>query len=153
MHTQDEIVTYLGTHQSWLGFNVQALIPFLDFEHARSFLKDEVTAEEWEPTRLPLTEEGVLAEMREYMEFAWDKVENHRGISANRNVEKMEAWVWLLGRDDVLGRFLAAPYPQYGAPRLAQLCRDLSFPIPDGPGLVNMIAGRPCHEGCEGCAA
>jgi len=64
--------------------------------------------------------------------FGWGKVRNHRGLSADRTILKMKAWLWLLG-DDELEAFAAdyANYPQYGAPILKAICEKYDFPIPE----------------------
>jgi len=98
--------------------------------------------------------ETVLAQMREYMEFAWGKVDDHRGLSAGRSVEKFEAWVWLLADQETLDKMNAADYPQYGAPKLAVVCEAYGFPIPDDEGIRSMIQGLACHADCEnGCGS
>ncbi len=149
MRTQDEIVEHIRANEGLLDFTASALVPYLDFEHAKPWLKEDVTADQWKPT--PLDRETVLAEMREYMEFAWGKVEDHRGISASRSVDKMGAWVWLLGDDEVLADFKATGYPNYGAPKLAVVCRAYGFPIPDDEGVQRMIQGDDCGIGDCGC--
>jgi hypothetical protein len=64
----------------------------------------------------------------------------------------MRAWMWLLGRDDLVEICDNGKYSQYGAPILAAICEALKWPIPDSEEAVNMIAGRSCHQGCEeGC--
>lgn len=103
----------------------------------------------------PLSDDRVRDEMRQYMaEVGWDKVLGHRGISAGRTVEKMTAWLWLLG-DDEMVRFAEddSNYPQYGAPILKAICEKYGFPIPDDPAARRMAVGRRCVPDCdEGCA-
>lgn len=154
MRSQDEIVTYIKTADDFLGFKMEAVAPFLDYEHAQKagFLREGVTKAEWDETQEPDTDDQVLETMRAYMEFAWGKVRDHRGISAGRSIEKMEAWLWLLGKDELREEFLAAEYPMYGAPQLEVICKAMDFPIPDGEDLANMRQGKPCEPGCvEGC--
>jgi hypothetical protein len=152
MKTQDEIVMKVRAASGAFDFTGEALVPFLDFEHAREFLKAEATAESWAPT--PLTREAVLAELTDYMAFAWGKVEDHRGISAGRSVEKCSAWAWLIADDATMATIEAAPYPQYGAPTLAAICVAFGLPIPDDEETQRMIAGKPCRHDCEsGCGA
>lgn len=150
MRTPEEIVARCkveGDRFSIAGqFVVEALVPFLTFEQARPLLKPDATENGW-PTE-PLTREAVLSEMRAYMEFAWGKVQDHRGLSASRSVEKIGAWIWLLGDEEILNEFKATDYAQYGAPKLAAACRHYGFPVPEDESLACMIAGRPCL-GCE----
>ena len=96
--------------------------------------------------------DAVLANMREYMDFAWGKVEDHRGISASRSVEKFGAWIWALGDEETLRKFEATNYAPYGAPQLAFVCATYGFPIPGSSELARMIDGEPCIPGCQdGC--
>lgn len=137
--------------EDFLGFATEVLAPFLPVEQVRPFCKEDADLSKWVPT--PLTEDEVLRQMRDYMDFAWGKVRDHRGISANRSIIKMKSWLWLL-EDDGLLAFVQDEinYPQYGAPILAAICRKYEMPIPDGEAIRNMIEGKPCYEGCEeGC--
>lgn len=127
MKTQEEIVARLNQSDSMFGFDRSVLVPFLDLEHAKPFLVPDMT--DW--TQVPLDRETVLNQMREYMDFAWRKVEDHRGLSASRSVEKFEAWLWLLGDEPVIADFDAAPYENYGAPKLHVVCKAYGLPVPE----------------------
>jgi hypothetical protein len=149
MRTQDEIVDFLRSHVG--GFTVEALIGYLDLAHAKEFLKPtaKAKAEEWKQDPI----EGVLKELADYMAFAWGKVEDHRGISAGRSVQKCSAWAWLLGREDVYEYANNDDhYAQYGAPALKHICEAFGLPVPQDEGVQRMCEGLPCHDGCEsGC--
>ena len=83
----------------WLGFKTQVLVVNLSFEAAKPFLKDEIAAEEWAEDTSGVgtpAEEGA-----KYLPFAIGKIENERGISANRSVQKFAEWAWLDGEDDL----------------------------------------------------
>lgn len=152
--TQDEIVKHYRTtkDEDFFGFAGEVFIPYLDFQPAREFLKPDtsLTAESWK--QYPLTEEGVIGEMKSYMEFAWDKASNHRGLSAGRSVEKMRAWLWLLGNDELI-EYAEEHYQNYGAPILLKICQAYNFPVPDDEGLARMAGRLPCRDDCdEGCA-
>ena len=158
MRTPEEIVTY--PHEDWLGFGRNALLSFLTFEQAKPWLKegaDPMSADgtqHWDEATQPLTEASVMDTIREYMPFAWEKVEDHRGISAARSVLKMQAWVWLLGREDLVETCSdASLFDPYGAPILAALCKAFDLPIPVSDILTPMIAGKPCGPECWGCNA
>lgn len=159
MRTQEEIVAKLREHQGKiLDFTPDVLLPYLDFDHAKQFLKPDATREGWESPHgddqmsYPLSEETALREFRAYAEFAWGKAQDHRGLSAERSVQKLEAWTWLLGRDDVLAASEAAHYQNYGCPKLAVICEAFGFPIPDDEPTQRMVRGEPCKPDCEsGC--
>ncbi len=155
MKTQVEIAEKLLKHAGQImDFTPEVLLHYLDFAHAKSRLKPEVTEEEWDKLRTPLTPEGVTEEMKRYMDaIGWDKAENHRGISASRTVQKMQAWLWLLGDVD-LYNFAGDDknYPQYGAPILKAISEKYGFAIPTGEGIQRMMKGEPCGDDVDcGC--
>lgn len=151
--TQDEIVARIADVEAedWFGFRREVLIEYLDYQHAKPYLKPEVTGEEQagQTTRLG----SVEAEAKHYLEFAIGKIENHRGISANRSVDKLGEYAWLLSRADVLAAMDAADYEQYGAPKVKAFALGMGWPWPaDVVGLNRMADGEPCVGGCEdGC--
>lgn len=151
MRAQEQIAERAVKADGFLNFSREVLIPLLDFDHAKPFLKPEATAEKWKP----VTQEESLAEMREYMDFAWGKAQDHRGISAGRSVQKMTEWTWIHGTDEQVAeieRMSDEQYAQYGAPVLKRVCEMFGFPIPKDPDLVRMMGGLPCEDGCEmGC--
>ena len=153
MRTLDEIVDFYrkNSKEDFLGFTADVLLAYLPVERVKEFAKEDADLSKWQPKLL--TREAVLEEMKDYMEFAWDKAENHRGISAWRSVEKMQAWLWLLGDEPTL-TFAKEDdnYTNYGAPILMKICQIYGFPIPDDEGVRNMAQGKPCYPGCtEGC--
>jgi hypothetical protein len=160
MKTQDEIVQKFKEVQAeerFFDFRPDVLASCLDFEHAQEFLKPEVTAEDW-ATDAWLDEDRVRQELREYMEFAWGKVEDHRGLSANRAISKVWAMLWVLEENEALAAFDAAPFPQYGAPKLRAACEKVGLPMPETERARRMSEGLqcrkpddpyyPCDEGC-----
>jgi hypothetical protein len=149
MKTHEQIIERIRRHDDPLGFTTEAIIDFLPFAAAREFLEPDVTAEEWAELARPLTREAVIEQMRDYMEFAWGKVEGHRGISASRSVMKMTAWLWLIDDEALVEN---RDYPQYGAPILHAVCAKYGFGIPVSVEIANMVSGRPCRDDCgEGC--
>lgn len=151
MRTVEDIVKRCQNQEDVLGFRTGALVEFLTFEQAKDLRSEEATSEEWGEAK-PLTRESVIDAMRSYMQFAWGKIEDHRGLSAERSIMKMEAWIWLLGDDEFLDAVKNAAYAQYGAPKLALICQRYDLPIPQSTEIQNMIAGQPCRESCEeGC--
>ena len=151
MKTPHEIVAYLQGGDP-LGFKTSALIQFVPFEIARPLLKDGCVASDW-PAAKPLTEEAILGAMRSYMEFAWEKARDHRGLSAGRSIHKMQAWCWLLGNEGLVRLCDSnSLYPPYGAPILKAICDRYGFPIPEDGRTNRMAAGLSCQDGCEeGC--
>jgi hypothetical protein len=156
MRTPQEIVDRIKKVQpdDMFGFQLGDLLPYLPWEQAKEFLNEEGKKEfeggKWkyeEPTK-----ENITKVVREYMEFALGKAENHRGLSAGRSIEHFKAWIWLLGDEDY-GAINWDEYENYGAPILRQVCERYGIPFPmDNKGLERMSRGLSCREGCdEGC--
>ncbi len=118
--TQQQIVNRINAikKDDFFGWQTGDLIGYLDFEHAKPFLKDDATAEQWEDAR---EKRSPKERIDDYMEFAWDKANNCRGISAGRSLEHMKAWVWLDGGNDLLD-ILSQDYDHYGKPHLVAIC-------------------------------
>jgi len=118
--TQNEIVSKIKEIKvgDFFGFKTQDLVGYLDFEHAKEFLKEGVKAEQW-----TLATKSPAEQIAEYMPFAWDKANNCRGLSAGRSVNHMEAWTWLDGKDD-LSDGLEDIYEYYGKPCLVAVCNE-----------------------------
>ncbi len=154
MKTATEIEQHLkaAASEDFFGFETGTLIDYLDFDRAKPYLNDDATPEKWKT--LALTPETVIEEMREYMDFAIDKAENHRGLSAGRSITRFRAWLWLLG-DDEMEQFADADenYKNYGAPILLKICHKYRFNFSMSQAFLNMADGNQCRDGCdEGCA-
>lgn len=113
------------------GWARGVLIEYLPYGAVKPYLNEGVNAAQWEAVRST----DPKADLLDYLDFAWEKALGERGLSANRSVAKVAEWLWLLGDDALLGRFLAAPYPQYGIPQLAVVTRELApEKLPAGVG-------------------
>lgn len=148
--TQDEILARIRdiAGEDFLGFRTEVLLTALDYEHARRFLRDGATPEQWAAEQVT----DVEAAAKNYYEFALGKIRDHRGISASRSVEKLGEFAWLLGRDEVIAAMEAADYPQYGAPMVAAFGAGLGLSWPTDEAMVRMASGLPCEDDCyEGC--
>ena len=135
----------------FLNFAPEVLREALGFEWCKAHGGTKEDAEPWESWDGKTLEEAA----RSYLEFAYDKATDHRGISANRSVDKMREFAWLLGRDDVVEAMDAAEYVQYGAPKLKACADGLGWDFPDdndNETLARMARGESCEEMCEeGC--
>jgi hypothetical protein len=116
--TSAEIIARVqSAEDDFFGWVPEVLLAYCDFETAKPFLKDGVTAEDWAEEMADPAKVREAAES--YYEFALGKIADERGISAERSVTKLREYAWLMGRDDVVDAMDAAPYPQYGAPKVA----------------------------------
>lgn len=131
------------------GFEQEPLVDALPFASATAFLKEGVTEAQW-LEGATLTDEAVRKAAVDYLDFAWSKALDHRGLSASRSVSKMRSYLWLLGLN--VARFDGAAYAQYGAPQLRVATEELAQPIPNDPALVRMMDGESCGADYEcGC--
>jgi hypothetical protein len=154
MRTTEDIITYYRNKQEsdMFGFTGEVLLPYLSAEQVKPFLIPDADLSDWK--QIPLKFESIVAAMREYMEFAWGKMQDHRGISASRSVEKMQAWLWLLGDEETLTFAQSSHnYAQYGAPVLKKICEKYGFPVPEGDDIERMAKGLACEPGCTGCGS
>jgi hypothetical protein len=155
LRSQEEIVARIQqtSGEDWLGFKREVLASCLDFEHAKPYLVEGTTAEEW--TYTPDVD-VVLIRAKEYFTFAIGKALDHRGISASRSIDKLTEYAWLLGRDDVVSAMDEADYPQYGVPKLKAFGEGFGLWVAEHQGdaeLSNMADGEPCEPGCDsGCS-
>lgn len=130
VRSQDEIAARAEAADDLFGWAQDVLLPHLDYEHAKPLLKDGVTADEWADYTAG---EGPLATaITSYYQFALGKIEDQRGISAERSVIKLREMAWLAGRDDVVAAMDAAPYPEYGAPKVAAFAAGFGLDAKDG---------------------
>lgn len=158
-----------------LGFQRTVLLGNLPFDDARRYLDEKKIAktgeaecrQSWEAARKQGSVDGswtpdderkaILKEMLDYLGFAWEKATGHRGISASRSIDKFTSWLWLLGEDELLARFLAAPFQNYGAPQLMIVSEFLVFDLGElekweTEPARRMAAGKRCRDDCQdGC--
>ena len=107
----------------WMGFEYPMYLNYLDYEHAKTYLENDVTQEKWDSTEKPTDPK---TEMVDYMEFAWQKANGERGISASRSISHYKAWLWLDGNEDLANR-LEEEYTYYGKPQLVEICHYLNI--------------------------
>jgi len=133
MRTYEEIVQEIknysldGCVEDFFGYRRADFMAHLPWEHAKQFVKEPAhpdhTEEKW--IHYELTREAVLKKMEEYMEFAWDKANNCRGLSAQRSMEHYMAWIWLLGDDDKFPDL--SEYQYYGKDNLVLICKHYGW--------------------------
>jgi hypothetical protein len=102
------------------GFQTGDLVSFLDYDHAKPFIKADTTPEEWAEVTKGITSPAQC--ITEYMAFAWDKANNRRGISAGRSIAHMVTWLWLDGKDELAKQI--EDYDYYGKPQLVAVCNE-----------------------------
>ena len=122
LRTQDEIVQKVidvqASNEDWLGTMTNDLLVYLSYENAKPFLQEDSTKEKWLEVEEKLSDELIRKDIKEYMEFAWEKANNFRGISAGRSMDHYTIWLWLLDID--LGEL--RDYNHYGKDELIKIC-------------------------------
>lgn len=121
--TQEEIVARMEEikDRDFFGHQRSDLLDYLDFEHAKPYLKEGVTPEQWEEVLRDTMSPN--ARMIDYMSFAWEKANGERGLSAARTMDHYTSWLWLDG-DETLHKTLEN-YTEYGKPQLREICEYL----------------------------
>lgn len=149
----------IAANDDMFGWRREILVPALDYERAKPFLNDDVTAEVWNEKGTEALEESIRSAAVEYLSFAIGKMDDHRGLSASRSVDKMREFAWMLGVDDVDDLVDRTVYRQYGAPVIKAIVDRLGSPFTEvWEGSVTdrvrrMAESLPCEDGCEdGCS-
>lgn len=135
--TQEEIIARIEkpTAPSFFAqFEVEVLVDYADTMKCLHLFTDEyqskVRAGEVVPDP-PITDVLEAAQdFLDYMNFAWGKCLDERGISANRSCVKLSTWLWLLGREEV-GEPLLGDWEDYGASALCEVCNELGIELPE----------------------
>lgn len=128
MRTQKEILKRIRMikKSDWMGTQQSDLIGYLSFENAKPYLRDGVKRSDWSDLSESdddTMKDMIISEILNYMEFAWDKANDCRGISANRSLDHMKAWLWLLGYDHID----LDEYTHYGKPQLRAICEHFGW--------------------------
>lgn len=123
--TSTEIFARAQAADDIFGWAQEVLLPYCDYATVLPILNDGVTSVDWAEAANDPEKIGDAA--RSYYEFALGKIADRRGISAERSVIKLREFAWLMGRDDVVAAMDAAPYPEYGAPKVAAFGAGFGF--------------------------
>lgn len=125
MRNQEEIVARIRAveERDFFGTERSDLIHYLEFAHAKPFIKDEVTEAEWLKAREEI--KSPRDEILKYLPFAWDKANGCRGLSAQRSLAHFKAWVWLDGQDKMADSM--EEYDRYGKKHLVTVSQWYEF--------------------------
>lgn len=128
MRTQEEILERFEKADDLLGTQKGNLISYMDFENAKPHLKEDYVksvedgVEVWEVSTEPKNE------ILEYLDFAYGKAEEERGLSAGRSMLHLKTWIWLDDEDfynEVID--LIDNYTDYGIPALDKISEHYGF--------------------------
>ena len=122
--TQEEIVARMKEveQNDYFGYQRSDLLEYLDFDHAKEWLKPETTRGQWDEAKASKTPRE---QMIDYMEFAWEKANRERGLSAARSMDHYTSWLWLDGDEEL--HTTLAEYTEYGKPQLRKICEYLGI--------------------------
>lgn len=126
--------------RDFFGAHTSDLLMRLPFDEARAWLKPEATREEWDA----MERKAPLDDLRDYLPFAWGKANDCRGLSAQRSLDHVMAWLWLAGFDDVVEQQFKT-YSHYGKRQLviASLLVDFDWRQHDNGEWVNDQGATP----------
>ena len=128
--TQDEIVAQICkvSADDIFGFETGDLLEWLDFDHAKEFLKPDANEAKWNENFKVLTLESIMSMMLGYMDFAWSKANGFRGLSAGRSISHYTAWTWLAGETE-LSAYCDNDdnYQHYGKEILVKICEHYGW--------------------------
>jgi len=128
MRTQAEILERFEKADDFFGTQKGDLISYMEFENAKPHLKEDYVKkiengeEKWEVSNDP------KKEILEYLDFAYDKAEDERGLSAGRSMLHFKTWIWLDDEkfyNEVI--YLIDNYTNYGIPALDKISQHYGF--------------------------
>ena len=79
--------------------------------------KSDNNFSDWERTLI--TDEDVIKAMKDYLEFAYEKARDERGMSAYRSMKHYKAWLWLIDKEDMFEDI--TEYEGYGIDNLDKI--------------------------------
>ncbi len=135
---QEEIASRFNdavANPQFMDFRTEVLLDYLSLANAKPHLKDEYVTEiesgakEWKQI---VSIEEAAQDFLDYMNFAWGKAEDQRGLSASRSIQKLSVWLWLVSREDLCSVIENDDlYNPYGSPALIEVCNMLGIEVPN----------------------
>lgn len=116
---------------SLFSFDKEVFVDYLPLEEAKKFLTEESAKAIKEWNQITTIEEAAQ-DFLDYMNFAWGKALDKRGLSASRSIEKLGAWLQVMSRPDLATLIdTNSLYNPYGAPALIAVCKNMGIKIPE----------------------
>lgn len=126
--TQQEILERFEKANDPFGTQQGDLIDYMDFETARQFLKEDYIKQVESGTAQWEKQTDAKKEILEYLDFAYEKAEGERGLSAARSMLHFKTWTWLddpTFYDEIIGDI--ENYTDYGLPTLDKIAKHYGF--------------------------
>ncbi len=125
---KDKTVGYdRGSNEMLDGRDYARLCVFFPLSELETFnkkLTEETTNDEWITDIPKWTEESIKEQLKEDLDFAFDKATGQRGISSGLMAEVILMWMWIL--EDDLAKFEG--YEPYGIPLLKRVAKKYNLP-------------------------
>lgn len=123
---QDKLVARINERKAkdMFGFEWHEYLPYLEHARLKPFFKPDPKLDDLPATEL-VDREKILAKMKGYLSFAFEKAHGERGISASRSLMHYIAWAWLAGDEafsEEIDRMTETDYAPYGLPVLRRIC-------------------------------
>lgn len=128
MRSQTEIVDRFNKADDFMGTQKSDLVEFMNFKNAKPYLNEEYVKqvesgkEKWE------VKTDAKKEILEYLDFAYQKAEDERGLSAGRSMLHFKTWIWLDDEkfyNEIID--MIDDYDDYGIPTLDKISKHYSF--------------------------
>jgi hypothetical protein len=117
-----------------IDFSNEVLYYYMPFEEVKKDFNDDFVkkVETGKETWNQITDVKEAAQdFVDYMNFAWSKAMDQRGLSASRSIDKLSTWLWLMGRDDLVQIITDdSLYNPYGAPALIEVSKRMKISVP-----------------------
>ena len=128
MNPLNKVIDYVTKQRedaALFSFHLDPVLPFATAEQLRPFTKDDVDLDEFEKElsehRKEYTKENILEEMKGYLEFAFGKAYDERGLSAIRSIQKMQTYLVMLDNEELAEQI--TEFEDYGLPQLRAIDR------------------------------
>ena len=127
MRTQQEILErWVACEDDFLGFETGEYVRALPSEALEPHRGGRIQEDADLLSHIPDLNNGdaLAKQMHEYMDFAWEKANGCRGISASRSMSHYKAWLWMVGEDQFED---IERYQFYGKDELVRICEFLGL--------------------------
>lgn len=127
IRSKEEILNYYK-QDSGFGFK-EDVLEYLPFDDVKQFYKEDFVKAIESGQEQYITKTDPLIEAKEYLEFAWGKANDRRGLSAGRSISHFLNWFWLVDENfyEKLLRLEDECYSPYGKPILVIVSEKLGI--------------------------
>ena len=128
MRTQEEIVKRFEEVDDIFGTQKSDLLDFMTFENGRQFVTKEYSAKVDSGEETWVQKTDAKSEILGYLNFAYGKAEDERGLSAARSMLHFKTWIWIDDQkfyDEIV--WMIDDYTDYGIPTLNKIAEHYSF--------------------------